>query len=198
MKQTQFQHAVHLIRSTPFGPVALLWSVDNREPKIDRILISKPGIIATEALNKFFPDSPVSSCEEIDIIAGRIEAFLNGEDIRFPLDAVRLDLCTPFQQKVLRAEHAIPRGRVSTYHLIARHLDNPNGARAVGTALATNPFPNIIPCHRAIRFDGTLGGYQGGLKMKRTLLEMEGILFRDAEHVSSQEYYWTLKGHKIL
>ena len=104
-----------------------------------------------------------------------MEAFLNGADIRLSLDLLRLDLCSPFQQQVLRADHAIPRGSVSTYRLIAKHIGNPRSARAVGTAQATNPFPIVIPCHRVIRSDGTLGGYGGGLEMKRRILEMEGI-----------------------
>ena len=102
---------------------------------------------------------------------------LDGEDIAFALEVADLSLCGEFQQRVLEAEHAIPRGRVSTYGLIARHLSKRNGARAVGNALATNPFPLIVPCHRAIRSDRRLGGYQGGLKMKRALLENEGITF---------------------
>lgn len=190
MKQIQSNPAVFCLCATPFGSVAVLWSVYRREPKISRILLSKPGTSAKEALKKFFPNSPVSSCAEINALVSQIEAFLNGEDIQFSLDVVRLDLCSAFQQKVLRAEHAIPRGRVSTYNLIAKHLDNPNGARAVGTALATNPFPIVIPCHRAIRSDGALGGYQGGLKMKRTLLQMEGIAFRDAVHVATRGFFY--------
>jgi len=63
-------------------------------------------------------------------------------------------------------------------------------AWAVGTALATNPFPIIIPCHHAIRSDGTLGGYQGGLAMKRALLEMEGILFDSSSHVVTEDLYY--------
>jgi len=54
-------------------------------------------------------------------------------------------------------------------------LGKPNAARAVGAALAANPFPLIIPCHRVIRADGSLGGYQGGLKMKQALLRIEGV-----------------------
>ena len=190
MKQTKTNPPAFCLRITPFGPVAALWSVYGRDPKICRILLSKPGISAKHAIKKFFPDSVASSCPEINILVDQIEAFLNGEDIQFSLDVLRLDLCSAFQQKVLRAEHAIPRGRVSTYNLIAKHLKNPNGARAVGTALATNPFPIVIPCHQAIRSDGALGGYQGGLKMKRTLLEMEGIAFRDAGHVATRSFFY--------
>jgi O-6-methylguanine DNA methyltransferase len=56
-------------------------------------------------------------------------------------------------------------------------LSAPRAARAVGTALARNPFPLIIPCHRVVRSDGMLGGFGGGLKMKKALLEMEGVAF---------------------
>ena len=190
MQQIKTNPPFFCLRVTPFGPVAALWSMYRHEPKICRVLVSKPGISAKHAIRKLFPDSVASSCLEINNLVDQIEAFLNGEDIRFSLDVVRLDLCSDFQQKVLRAEHAIPRGRVSTYNLIAKHLKNPNGARAVGTALATNPFPIVIPCHRAIRSDGSLGGYQGGLKMKRILLEMEGIAFRDAGHVVTRDYFF--------
>ena len=120
----------------------------------------------------------------------KIEAFLDGEAVAFSLEMARMDLCSAFQRKVLTAEHAIPRGRVSTYRLIAQHIGDPGAARAVGTALAANPFPIIIPCHRAIRSDGGLGGYQGGLKMKRTLLEMEGILFRDDGYVDTSNFFY--------
>jgi methylated-DNA-[protein]-cysteine S-methyltransferase len=102
-----------------------------------------------------------------------------------------MDLCSAFQQKVLHAEHAIPRGRVSTYRLIARRLGDANAARAVGTALATNPFPIVIPCHRAIRSDGALGGFQGGLKMKGALLRMEGIVFRNRDHVAARDFFYS-------
>jgi|WetSurMetagenome_2_1015567.scaffolds.fasta_scaffold23419_2 methylated-DNA-[protein]-cysteine S-methyltransferase len=190
MKPTKTNPPAFCLRNTPFGPVAALWSVYRREPKICRILLSKPGASAKHAIKRFFPDSSASSCREINILVDQIESFLNGEDIQFSLDVVRLDLCSAFQQKVLRAEHAIPRGRVSTYNFIAKHVKNPNGARAVGTALATNPFPLVIPCHRAIRSDEALGGFQGGLKMKRTLLEMEGIAFRDAGHVAKRDFFY--------
>ncbi len=88
------------------------------------------------------------------------------------------------------AEYGIPRGSVSTYGRMAAHLGIPGGARAVGNALATNPFPIVIPCHRAIRSDGTLGGYQGGLAMKRILLEQEGVVIDDRGRVRSTKLYY--------
>jgi methylated-DNA-[protein]-cysteine S-methyltransferase len=194
MKKTKANPPAFCLRGTPFGPVAALWSASDRDPKICLILLSRPGIPAGDAVKKYFPESTASSSPEINLLLDQIGAFLNGEDVQFSLDAVRLDLCSTFQQRVLRAEYAIPRGRVSTYNLIAKHLGNPNGARAVGTALATNPFPIVIPCHRAIRSDGALGGYQGGLKMKRTLLEMEGIAFRDAGHIATRDFFYSDRG----
>jgi methylated-DNA-[protein]-cysteine S-methyltransferase len=170
--------------------VAILWSIHRAQSKIWRILLSKPGLSAKRAVKSLFPDSISSSCADIDAVADQIVAFLTGSDIRFSLDVVRLDLCSAFQQKVLRAEYGIPRGGVSTYQRIAKHLGNAQGARAVGTALADNPFPVIIPCHRAIRSDGTLGGFQGGIEMKRALLEIEGSLFDGLGRVVSGHIFY--------
>lgn len=116
-------------------------------------------------------------CPEISALAKEIACFLSGRLVSFDLFLLRLDLCRPFQLRVLLAEAGIPRGKISTYGRIAAHIGHPSASRAVGTALARNPFPIAIPCHRALRFDLSLGGYQGGLAMKRRLLEMEGIRF---------------------
>ncbi|MFX1315154.1 MAG: MGMT family protein [Promethearchaeota archaeon] len=75
------------------------------------------------------------------------------------------------------AEYEIPRGWVSTYKRIASKIDIPNGARVIGNTLAKNPFSIIIPCHKTIKTNYDLGGFQGGTKMKRRLLELEGIKF---------------------
>jgi methylated-DNA-[protein]-cysteine S-methyltransferase len=153
-------------------------------------LLSRPGVSPEHLVKAAFADSISYSCAEVEVVADQVVAFLAGEDIRFSLDIARLDLCSTFQQKVLRAEYGIPRGSVSTYQRMARHLGDSKGARAVGTALANNPFPIIIPCHRAIRSDGTLGGYQGGLGMKRALLEMEGVRFdRKGRLVAGEIFY---------
>ena len=190
MHKIQTAQAFHSLRETPFGPVAVVWSVYRGQPKIWRVLLSKSGASAKQALKTSFPESTASSCPEIDDIANKILAFLNGDDVRFSLEVTHMDLCSKFQQEVLRAEHGIPWGRVSTYQRIAKHLGHDKAARAVGGALADNPFPIIIPCHRAIRSDGTLGGYQGGLEMKRTLLKMEGVLFDACGHVMTDKFFY--------
>jgi methylated-DNA-[protein]-cysteine S-methyltransferase len=180
----------YLTGKTRFGSIVILWEDDRARPMVRKILLSRPGLPAQAALKEQFPDSVPLSCTLIDDLAGRIAAFLDGAAVRFALKHVRLDLCPPFQQKVLLTEYGIPRGSVSTYRRIAAHLNVPGGARAVGNALATNPFPIVIPCHRAIRSDGSLGGYQGGLPMKRILLEQEGISLDERGKVLSADLYY--------
>ena len=92
--------------------------------------------------------------------------------------SVALDLAAlkPFQRAVLAAIRNIPFGETRTYGWVAREIGNPKAARAVGQALHTNPIPIIIPCHRVIASDGSLGGYGGGVPMKQKLLKLEGAM----------------------
>lgn len=168
-----------VIKKTPFGSVYIIWSLLKKHPVIVHIILSRPGLSAEDRAAKLFPDSRISSCGEIDRVASSIQAFLEGENIFFSLNLVDLSHCSKFQQSVLRAQHAIPRGSVSTYGLIATHVGKPGAARAVGNVMAGNPFPIIIPCHRTIRSGYQLGGFGGGIEMKRALLEREGIFFDD-------------------
>ncbi|MGH7274856.1 MAG: methylated-DNA--[protein]-cysteine S-methyltransferase [Nitrospiria bacterium] len=81
-----------------------------------------------------------------------------------------------FQRRVWRETMKIPYGKTSTYLKIALHLGDRSLSRAVGTALGANPLPLLIPCHRVIASDGSLGGYSGGITVKRMLLRLEGSL----------------------
>ncbi len=164
---------------TAFHPMAIVWWNTPAGPRIRQIFLC-PGISPEKTARSFFPDINPGSCPQVAELAERIRAFLKGEDIVFDLRIAALEDCGEFQRKVLMAEYRIPRGRISTYGRIAKHIGAPGAARAVGTALATNPFPIVIPCHRALRADGGIGGYQGGPKMKRLILEMEGIAFDDS------------------
>lgn len=82
---------------------------------------------------------------------------------------------TEFQKAVWRQLMAIPRGQFSTYGRIAEVLGNPGASRAVGGACGANPLILIIPCHRVLAKGGKLGGFSGGLELKKQLLKLEGI-----------------------
>jgi len=132
-----------IVKSTPFGDVGIIWTTAGRGPRIIRILLSKPVLSAESRVSELYPNVRTASCDEINAVASGIRRLLQGGSVEFSLDIADLSLCGEFQQRVLRAEHGIPRGSVSTYRLIAAHLGKPNGARAVGNALANNPFPLI-------------------------------------------------------
>ena len=103
-----------------------------------------------------------------------VNRYLGGEtvDLSYPLDPGG----TPFQRAVWGRIQAIPLGRTLTYASLATALDNPGGARAVAGACAANPVALLIPCHRVVRSDGSLGGYRWGLQRKRRLLSLEASM----------------------
>ncbi len=107
-------------------------------------------------------------------LARRVLAAIRGERrYHGPLD---LSSVTDFQRSVLEQTRRIPRGEVRSYAWIAREIGHPRAVRAVGTALARNPLPFVIPCHRVIRGDGDLGDYSaGGTEMKQRVLQYEGV-----------------------
>lgn len=80
---------------------------------------------------------------------------------------------TEFEKKIWLALRDIPYGETRTYKWLAEKTGNPNASRAVGRALSRNPIPILLPCHRVIESDGSLGGYSGGVDIKRRLLDME-------------------------
>jgi len=148
---------------TALGRVVIEWQDG---PRVVRILL--PGEAGTGRASG--PGHPA-----VDRLAQDIQRALAGRPVAFGSDLLALDWCPAFQQAVLRATAVIPRGRVSTYGRLAEKLGRPGAARAVGNALARNPFPVVIPCHRVVRSDGGIGGFGGGVAMKRALLVMEGV-----------------------
>ena len=181
-----------IIKPTPFGSVCVIWSISDIFPRIVRVLLSKPGHSAEDQASELYPNSKSSSCAEIDAVAAAIKAHLEGEDVVFTLNIVDFTLCSTFQQSVLRATYSIPQGSVSTYQLVAASLGIPKGARAVGNALAGNPFPLIVPCHRVISSNRHIGGYGGGIEMKQALLTKEGIIFDKAGRVICNRLHYEI------
>jgi methylated-DNA-[protein]-cysteine S-methyltransferase len=158
-----------------FGPFVLLWADKGSGPRVERLLLPLDGEPTEEMLQVQRTLGGTRSCPAMRGLAQEITHALEGEEVTFSIEMLALEHFSDFQQRVSRAEYAIPRGRVSTYGRIAQHLGLPGGARAVGRALATNPFPILIPCHRVVRSDGSIGGYGGGPAMKRALLALEGV-----------------------
>ncbi|MDO9262546.1 MAG: methylated-DNA--[protein]-cysteine S-methyltransferase [Desulfosalsimonadaceae bacterium] len=98
---------------------------------------------------------------------------LNGVQIQPPWDILSREGITPLQQAVYVQTAAIPYGSLASYREIAERIGRPKACRFVGSALAKNPFPILIPCHRVIRSDNKLGGFGGGLALKQLLIDFE-------------------------
>src|SRR5919107_3505136 len=105
-------------------------------------------------------------------LAERVAAVFAGEQAEVPAD---LSGTTPFQRQVLEVVRGIPRGEVRPYGWVAREAGSPKASRAVGSVMANNPVPLLIPCHRVVRNDGTTGQYAFGAGEKVGLLEGEGV-----------------------
>ncbi|MGM7667299.1 methylated-DNA--[protein]-cysteine S-methyltransferase [Microbacterium sp. A93] len=116
---------------------------------------------------------------KLEGITREFDEYFSGQRRHFetPVDFV---LSSGFRLSVQRALPTIGYGRTITYRGLAERMENPRAVRAVGTACATNPLPVIVPCHRVVRTDGSLGGYLGGLDAKTTLLELERDQGQDA------------------
>ncbi len=102
----------------------------------------------------------------------RLRRYLGGEPLPFG-DELDLTDATPFSSDVWQATRLIPYGETQSYSWIAERIGRPKALRAVGQALARNPLPIVVPCHRVLGRDGSLRGFGGGLEMKERLLELE-------------------------
>ncbi len=165
---------INLIFSTPFGDAAIIY----REGPflIIKILLPLPNkkdIIESIGRDKL---GKPGLHEKASIISGSIIDYFKGRPIHIPwppwewMDMSRL---TMLQKSVLVATAGIPYGKLRTYKDIAEAIHRSRAYRFVGTTLANNPFPILIPCHRVIRSDFSLGRFSGGTDLKRKLIELE-------------------------
>ncbi|MDH5507770.1 MAG: methylated-DNA--[protein]-cysteine S-methyltransferase [Anaerolineae bacterium] len=148
---------------------------------------SEDGLVAIdfdqseEAFNEYLKSklggNPIRSEEKIIHFHRQVRDYLNGNSLVMEAD-IDLSKLTEFQREVLTAASKVPRGQVLTYGEIAERIGKPKAFRAVGQALRRNPIPIVIPCHRVIAADGTLGGYGGrmGSMRKLNLLKLEGVI----------------------
>ena len=107
------------------------------------------------------------------ITARQLGEYFAGKRQAFEL-SIDFSLSAGFEQRVLRSLAAVKFGEVISYGALAARAGSPGGARAVGGAMRRNPLPLVVPCHRVVAADGSLGGFTGGLHIKRELLRLEG------------------------
>ena len=107
-------------------------------------------------------------------VAEKIERYTAGERVAFD-EPVELAEMGEFHRRVLQVCREIPYGSTCAYGELAARAGRPGAARAVGAAMARNPVPILVPCHRVIRSDGSLGGFGGGLELKRRMLQLESL-----------------------
>ena len=107
-----------------------------------------------------------------DPVARELDQYFAGKRKTFDV-AVDLSPLTDFQRRILGATARVPFGDVSTYAKVAAKAGSEKASRAAGQALGSNPIPIVVPCHRILASDGSLGGYSGGLEAKRVLLQFE-------------------------
>lgn len=135
--------------------------------------------------------------EKYQPLVEKIIKIYKGQKIEFDLDMLDLSakkstehpgpVPNNFDLKVLQLVFKIPRGEVKTYKEIAESMGS-QAWRAVGSAMARNPFPLVIPCHRVVRSDLNLGNYRGGVEMKKELLEKEGVKMKGLCVIRTSSY----------
>jgi methylated-DNA-[protein]-cysteine S-methyltransferase len=158
----------YVIFNTSAGWVGLLGS-DAGLKRTTLPQTSRKKAIAALGVNA---DKTTLSQEHFKDPVRRFKDYFSGRRAEFP-DKLDLQGSTDLQRKVWEAARQIPHGETRSYAWIARRIGNPAAARAVGQALGKNPLPIIIPCHRVVASDGSLGGFSGGLAMKKRLLALE-------------------------
>ena len=148
-----------LVAATPTGVVRLAFDTNGWDDVLEDLAARvSPRVLEAPA--------------RLDGVRRELDEYFAGQRTRFdtPFD---LALTTRFRREVLAATARIPYGDTGTYTSVAAEAGNARAVRAAGSALATNPVAIIVPCHRVLRSDGTLGGYGGGLDRKELLLELE-------------------------
>ena len=166
-----------------FGTFALLWSDNGSALVLQRVVLPSESIPQSHRLDPGLMRRSNSSAIAADMTS-KLQRYLVGEPVSMGLEHLDFSQCSDFQKSVLCADHAIPRGSVTTYGRLARQVGLPRASRAVGRALACNPFPIIIPCHRVVTSNGEVGGYRGGPDLKKTLLRLEKVRFLDQNRVA--------------
>jgi methylated-DNA-[protein]-cysteine S-methyltransferase len=137
-------------------------------------VVAGPRGLTSIRLNGATP--PEGDPERDDEVAGELDEYFAGRRRGFTVPVDLGGVTSPFRRQVLETLHRdVDYGETVSYGELAVMAGRPRAARAVGSAMATNPVPIVVPCHRVLAAAGRIGGYGGGLAMKRSLLAIEGV-----------------------
>lgn len=166
------EHIVTLGYSVLDSPLGPLWSAVGDRGVAMISYGHEPDERDLRRLVATFGPGIVPDRRRTDRLARELDQYFAGKRREFEIQADLRGL-TPFYRAILRATARVPYGEVITYRAAARRAGNEKASRAAGGALSSNPIPIVVPCHRVVATDGTLGGYAGGLDAKRRLLALE-------------------------
>jgi methylated-DNA-[protein]-cysteine S-methyltransferase len=160
----------YTVFETAFGWVALL----GRNGKVCESTLPKPTREQAIADIAGISDDAVEDTQGFGDLPERIRAFFEGKDVDLSCD-MDMEGISPFELRVYDELMKIGRGAIISYGELAVAAGKPGAARAVGNAMRKNPLPVIVPCHRVVHSDGSIGGFGGGGDLKRKMLAMEGV-----------------------
>ncbi len=161
------------IVSTELGDIGIVWRKNKTNiSSILRIFLPHYKAKLLKEITALFPLIAKKKCTQLqrDIVR-----FTSGEIATFDHVIIETHCLNQFQKKLYTYQRSIPRGSVISYGMLGAAVGYHNAGRAVGNAQAVNPFPLIVPCHKVLRSNGEVGGFQGGADMKMRLLALEGI-----------------------
>lgn len=174
----------YIIEKSPIGEITIIW---RKKPQfqIEEIILSNPNQTSSQIAKEKYEQEDILSInkksKQLNKVVKELNNYFNEKDYKFSLEYLNLDKFTPFQRKVLETEFNTKKGTVNTYKDLAKEAGSPKAYRAVGNALSQNPYPIIIPCHRTVKSDRTIGGFGGmreGLESKKILLELDGLMIQ--------------------
>ena len=157
------------VMDSPLGP---LWVAVGPRGVLAVHYGARPDERELARITRAYGPGVVPDRRRCDRLLAELDEYFTGRRRRFDVE-VDLSPLTPFQRRILTATARVAYGEVTTYRDVARKAGNEQASRAAGGALGANPIPIVVPCHRVIATDGSLGGYAGGLPAKRRLLTLE-------------------------
>lgn len=179
MKTTAAQYRLVETEFGSFGFVA-------RDEELLATFLPTSKDIVLALISERFPDARADA-HLLDSFAKDVRRYFRGEPVRFDV-SVDLERVPPFHRKVYQQCRRIPFGGTASYQDLARAAGNEHAVRAVGTAMARNHWPLVVPCHRVVRVDGSLGGFSSpeGIEEKVRMLRLEGIQSRNGRIVTER------------